>query len=148
MSYEHELDIAIAEGRAKDFAVVVCDVNGLKKINDTLGHKAGDEYIRQAFLMICDIFQHSPVYRIGGDEFVVVLTGRDYEIRKELVLALHDRSAEHIGSGGVVVSGGFSDYVPGEDLSVHSVFERADNSMYEEKQLLKSLGAVTRDDAE
>ena len=80
--------------------MVVCDVNGLKKINDTLGHKAGDEYIRKAFEMICDIFQHSPVYRTGGDEFVVILTGRDYIIRKELVLALHDRSVEHIGSGG------------------------------------------------
>ena len=145
---EQEFDKAIVEGSDKDFAVVVCDVNGLKKINDTLGHKAGDEYIRQAFVTICDIFQHSPVYRIGGDEFVVILTGRDFVIRKELVLALHDRSVEHIGSGGVVISGGLSDYIHGEDLNFHSVFERADNLMYEEKNLLKSLGAVTRDDAE
>ena len=144
---ERETDQFIAEGQAKEFAVVVCDVNGLKKINDTLGHKAGDEYIRQAFVMICDIFQHSPVYRIGGDEYVVVLSGRDYVIRKELVLALHDRSVEHIGKGEVVISGGLSDFIPGEDQNFHSVFERADNLMYEEKKLLKSLGAVTRDDA-
>ena len=145
---EKEFDTAITEGRAKEFAIVVCDVNGLKKINDTLGHKAGDEYICRAFSMICDIFQHSPVYRVGGDEFVVLLTGRDYVIRKELVLALHDRSVEHIGTEGVVISGGYSDYRPGEDLSCHSVFERADAQMYEEKQMLKGLGAVTRDDAE
>ena len=145
---ENEYDTSITEGRARDFAVVVCDVNGLKKINDTLGHKAGDEYIRQAFVMICDIFQHSPVFRIGGDEFVVILSGRDYIIRKELVLALHDRSVEHISKGGVVISGGLSDYRQGEDPSFHSVFERADTLMYEEKKLLKSLGAVTRDDAE
>ena len=145
---EQEMDAAINEGRARDFAVVVCDVNGLKKINDTLGHKAGDDYIKQAFVMICDIFQHSPVYRIGGDEFAVVLTGRDFVIRRELVLALHDRSVEHIGKGGVVISGGLSDYRQGEDPSFHSVFQRADALMYEEKKLLKSLGAVTRDDAE
>ena len=145
---EKEIDASIHEGRAREFSVVVCDVNGLKKINDTLGHKAGDEYIRQAFAMICDIFQHSPVFRIGGDEFVIVLTGRDYVIRKELVLALHDRSVEHIDGGGVVISGGFSDYRQGEDTSFHSVFERADALMYEEKQLLKGLGAVTREDAE
>ena len=144
---EQEFDESISEGRARDFAVVVCDVNGLKMINDTQGHKAGDEYICQAFSMICDIFQHSPVYRVGGDEFVIVLTGRDYVIRKELVLALHDRSIEHIGKGGVVISGGLSDYAPGEDLSFHSVFERADALMYDEKKLLKGLGAVTREDA-
>ncbi len=145
---EHEFDEAIVGGTATNFAVVVCDVNGLKVINDTLGHKAGDEYIREAFHMVCDIFQHSPVFRIGGDEFVAVLTGRDYIIRKELVLALHDRSIEHIGKGGVVVSGGLSEYVPGEDPSFHTVFERADNLMYEEKKLLKGLGSLTREDVE
>ena len=145
---EKEINSAIEGGTPEKFAVVVCDVNGLKKINDTLGHKAGDEYIKKAFQMICDIFQHSPVYRIGGDEFVVILTGRDYVIRKELVLALHDRSVAHIGSGGVVVSGGLSEFKPGEDRSYHAVFERADGLMYDEKQLLKGLGAVTRDDSE
>ena len=145
---EKEINTAIEEETQEKFAVVVCDVNGLKKINDTLGHKAGDEYIKKAFHMICDIFQHSPVYRIGGDEFVIILTGRDYVIRKELVLALHDRSVAHIGSGGVVVSGGLSEFRPGEDKSYHAVFERADGLMYDEKQLLKGLGAATRDDSE
>lgn len=145
---EEEINAAIEEETQEKFAVVVCDVNGLKKINDTLGHKAGDEYIKKAFQMICDIFQHSPVYRIGGDEFVIILIGRDYVIRKELVLALHDRSVAHIGSGGVVVSGGLSEFRPGEDKSYHAVFERADGLMYDEKQLLKGLGAATRDDSE
>ena len=148
LRHEKDINAAIEEGSSTNFAVAVCDVNGLKVINDTLGHKAGDEYIRKAFFMICDIFQHSPVYRIAGDEFVVIMSGRDYVIRKELLLALHDRSVEHIGTGGVVVSGGLGEYRPGEDTSFHSVFERADELMYEEKKLLKDLGAVTRDDAE
>ena len=145
---EKDYNDLISTGAAGDFAIVVCDVNGLKKINDTLGHKAGDEYIQKAAVMICDIFQHSPVYRVGGDEFVIILSGRDYIIRKELVLALHDRSVEHINTGGVVVSGGYSDYKPGEDSDFHKVFIRADELMYEEKQLLKGLGSITREDAE
>ena len=145
---QKQIDASIEEGSAEAFAVVVCDVNGLKVINDTLGHKAGDEYIRSASRMICDIFQHSPVYRTGGDEFVVVLHERDFLIRKELVLALHDRSVEHISSKEVVISGGLSDYQPGVDASFHNVFERADALMYEEKKLLKGMGAISREDAE
>ena len=145
---EKETNASIEDGTADSFAVVVCDVNGLKVINDTLGHKAGDEYIVSACRMICDIFQHSPVYRTGGDEFVVILSGRDYLIRKELLLALHDRSVEHISTKDVVISGGLSDYQPGTDASFHDVFERADSQMYEEKRLLKGMGAVSREDVE
>ena len=145
---QKQIDASIEEKTADKFAVVVCDVNGLKLINDTLGHKAGDEYIISASKMICDIFQHSPVYRTGGDEFVVILTGRDYIIRKELVLALHDRSVEHISKKEVVISGGMSDYEPETDTSFHDVFERADSLMYEEKKLLKGMGAISREDAE
>ena len=145
---EKEIDASIKDGSADVFAVVVCDVNGLKVINDTLGHKAGDDYILKASRMICDIFQHSPVFRTGGDEFVVILQDRDYFIRKELVLALHDRSVEHISTREVVVSGGLSDYRPDQDSSFHEVFERADELMYEEKKLLKGMGALSREDAE
>ena len=146
MVREKEIDANIRDEIAGNFAVVVCDVNGLKKINDTLGHKAGDEYIISACKMVCEIFQHSPVYRIGGDEFVAVLGGRDYHMRNELMRLLHDRSVQHIDSGGVVVSAGISDYEIGTDEDFHTVFARADELMYEEKKLLKSLGAVTRDD--
>ena len=145
---QKEVDAAIEEGIANEFSVVICDVNGLKVINDTLGHKAGDEYILNASRMVCKIFQHSPVYRVGGDEFVAFLTGHDYLARKELMQELHDRSVAHIGTKGVVISGGLSDYRIGEDASLHDVFERADALMYEEKLLLKNMGAITREDAE
>jgi len=145
---EKQYNSDIEEGAVREFAVVVCDVNGLKVINDTYGHKAGDEYIMKATKMVCDIFQHSPVFRTGGDEFVVILTGRDYLIRKELLLALHDRSVDHIGTQEVVISGGLSEYRPGEDANFHEVFERADALMYEEKKLLKGMGSITREDAE
>ncbi len=143
---EKEWNGKLARGELLEYSVVVCDVNGLKKINDTLGHQAGDEYIRNACKMICGIFSHSPVYRIGGDEFVVLLTGMDYENRHESMLELHRLSQEHIGTGEVIVSGGIADYIRNQDRGIQDTFERADASMYQEKRLLKSLGAVTRDD--
>ena len=143
---EQAMNEEILNGSLHEFAVVVCDVNGLKKINDTLGHKAGDEYICNACRIVCEIYKHSPVYRIGGDEFLAVLTGHDYEIRTELMQALHDSALIHIEDGGVVVSGGISEFMPGDDTDFHSVFVRADHRMYEEKKFLKSLGSVTRDD--
>ena len=143
---EKELDEALRRGEIRELAVVVCDVNGLKKINDTFGHKAGDEYIRKACAMICDLFAHSPVYRIGGDEFVAILRGRDFVNRRARMQELHELSVRHIATNDAIVSGGLADYLPEQDQHLHEVFERADVSMYEEKQLLKSLGAATRED--
>ncbi|MBP3877210.1 MAG: amino acid permease [Lachnospiraceae bacterium] len=140
---EKELNDEIGRGGEPCFAIAVCDVNGLKYVNDTYGHKAGDDYIRAAARLICELFQHSPVYRIGGDEFVVVMSGRDYENREELLRSLRGKSEEHIGSDRVVVAAGLAEYRK-NDASVHSVFERADTLMYSHKQMLKEKGARTR----
>lgn len=144
LNKERELDAAIQEGQADAFAIVVCDVNGLKYINDTYGHKVGDEFIRAASRLVCEIFKHSPVYRVGGDEFVAVLTGRDYENRESLLERLNAVSESHIGTDQVIVAGGSSDYRSGKDSRSHDVFERADSRMYENKQALKSKGSITR----
>ena len=144
MVREQELNGEIADGTAGEFGVVVCDVNGLKHINDTYGHKAGDKYIRDACALVCELVQHSPVYRVGGDEFVVILSGRDYDRRGDILEELRLRSEGNIGTDSVVVSAGVSEYRPGEDMEVHTVFHRADELMYENKQALKAMGARTR----
>ena len=136
---EAELNDLIGTDLTVEFAVVVCDVNGLKQVNDTLGHKAGDEYIRSASMMICQLFKHSPVYRTGGDEFVVILQGADYEDRARIMSDLDAQSVAHIRSGQVVVASGLADYVEGRDQQVASVFERADALMYQRKKELKAL---------
>ena len=141
---ERELDEQIGNHTAGDFGIVVCDLNGLKLINDEFGHKAGDERIRQASRVICELFSHSPVYRNGGDEFVVYLAGRDYEERVQLMQALHDRSVANIETGDVVVSGGLAVFDRNADARLRPVFDRADAAMYKEKQLLKGMGAKTR----
>lgn len=136
------LDRRIREDVENKFAVAVCDVNGLKKVNDTLGHQSGDEYIREASRLICELFQHSPVFRTGGDEFAVILTGRDYENRQHIMQRLHETSVENIGLGKVIVAGGLAEFTK-EDDSVQSVYERADQLMYQEKAALKEIEAIT-----
>ena len=142
---EAETDKAIDLGDVEDFSVLVCDVNGLKQINDTLGHQAGDAYIREAARLICETFKHSPVYRTGGDEFVVLINGQDYPQRHALLDGFNRLVESNIGTERVVISAGLADFVFTEDHSFLHVFERADRLMYDRKQQLKSLGAATRD---
>ena len=78
LNAEAELNEQIRTGDAPEFAIVVADLNGLKEINDQHGHQTGDNYLRAGCKAICDIFDHSPVYRVGGDEFAVIARGRDY----------------------------------------------------------------------
>lgn len=122
------------------FAFVVCDLNNLKQINDTFGHKAGDEYICAASKLIFDIFDHSPVFRIGGDEFVAVLTERDYTDREHLLEVLRSQVLENKKTGkGPVIASGLAVYDAEKDLKVSDVFDRADNLMYKNKKELKEM---------
>lgn len=121
-----------------DFGLVVCDSNNLKQINDTLGHAAGDEYIKASARLLCDIFVHSPVFRVGGDEFIVFLRGNDFTCRLELMEKLRGQVLENKRMGtGVILASGMSEYRPKSDNFVSDVFERADKEMYEDKQRLK-----------
>ena len=136
-----KLEIRLDEGSLKEFGVVVFDLNGLKKVNDTLGHDAGDEYIKSASSLICVRFKHSPVFRIGGDEFVVILEGDDYRERAALLEAFDLLVEENMKNGLVVVSSGCDIYDPDSDESYNDVFKRADRKMYERKSLLKQMAA-------
>ena len=116
---------------------MICDVNDLKKVNDLLGHTAGDDHIRSACKLICNIFKHSPVFRIGGDEFAIILRGEDYGSRFTLLNELHIASLDNKKHGQVIVACGMAEYIRGKDYYVSDVFNRADNSMYEDKKSLK-----------
>ena len=95
--------------------------------------------------MLCEHFKHSPVFRVGGDEFVVLLVGQDYAARAEIIGAFNAEVEANIGSDKVVASLGLAEYDAAVDQSFHEVFKRADDLMYERKKQLKSMGAVTRD---
>jgi diguanylate cyclase (GGDEF)-like protein len=134
---EKELQKQIEAG-CDPFGIVVCDINGLKAINDTEGHKAGDAYIKASGMLICRVFQHSPVFRIGGDEFAVILKGEDYENRERLLSELKQQTEDNLHNGkGPVAASGIAEYRPHEDSTVGDVFNRADSRMYEDKLRLK-----------
>ena len=120
------------------FGLVVCDTNDLKKINDSKGHVAGDEYIKESAKLLCNVFVHSPVFRIGGDEFVVFLRGDDYSNRQALMKTLQDQVWENQKTKtGPVLASGMAEFTPGKDSLISQIFERADKTMYKNKRDLK-----------
>ena len=133
---EARMDCLIAEHRQPPFAIVMLDVNDLKKVNDTAGHKAGDQCLCEACKIICDTFKHSPVFRIGGDEFVVISQGSDYESIEELFEKMCKYNMNASQAGGITIACGMARF--GDDLCVASVFDRADQNMYENKKTLKT----------
>lgn len=121
-----------------EFGIGIFDCDHLKQINDKFGHDKGDVYIKTACAIICDVFDHSPVFRIGGDEFAVLLRNDDYENREALTAEFDERVAVRCASAEcdwerVSVSHGIAVYDPATDESVSDVARRADKCMYEAK---------------
>ena len=135
-------DEKIASGRLKELAVIVFDLNGLKIINDSKGHDEGDRYIKEGSRLICRWFKHSPVFRIGGDEFVALLVENDFAKRVTLLNGFNRLIENNISKENVVISTGMDDYIPKQDKNVEEVFVRADKKMYERKSYLKSIGSI------
>lgn len=129
------------------FAVIILDCDNLKIVNDQYGHDKGDVYIKTASELICRVFKHSPVFRIGGDEFAVVLQNVDYQNRKELTERF-EKTADEIRASAenkweqVSVVLGMAEYDPQSDTSVDDVIHRADKSMYEYKRARKERNTV------
>ena len=126
-----------------EFAVVMVDVNNLKYVNDTYGHSFGDRYLKGTCKVICDTYKHSSIYRIGGDEFVVLLMGDDFEERNERLMQLResfretDKNTKAQPWERYSAASGMAEYAS-DDNSVELVFKRADKAMYEDKLRYKS----------
>ena len=125
------------------FAVAMFDVNNLKKVNDELGHDAGDEYLLNATHYICSFFKHSPVYRIGGDEFVAILEDEDFENRGELIIAFRSKldmiwETENRPVKRVSIASGVRSYDPNVHGSFEDVCKESDIEMYENKKAVKA----------
>ncbi len=117
--------------------LIICDLDGLKYINDTLGHDAGDQLLANLADLIRDPFSDNEVVaRIGGDEFAVILPKAD-EASLAAARARITATIEAYNSKNptipLCVSVGTA--VTGPTLNIHGLFKEADNSMYREKLL-------------
>ena len=143
--YLRELQAQIDEdGKNLEFAIGVFDCDDLKLINDRYGHDKGDEYLKTASHLICRVFQHSPVFRIGGDEFAAIMQGEDYQNRDELASLFERKCAERNAAESeqwrqVHVAMGIAVYDPYVDRSANDVTRNADKLMYENKRERKAV---------
>ncbi|MBO4320420.1 MAG: GGDEF domain-containing protein [Treponema sp.] len=140
-----ELDRMIQDDPASvRFAVCECDLNNLKLVNDSFGHDSGDSYIINCCKLICDIFKHSPVFRIGGDEFVAILQSDDYDniefIKRRVSSTCFDEMTKDAPlPEKKSFAAGFAVFDPKHDSSFATVMKRADTEMYKNKNMLKNL---------
>ncbi len=145
-SYEEAIDSLNSELSETDkFGIAVIDMNDLKQINDTYGHECGDEAIIRMCTIICDVFKRSPVYRYGGDEFAVILKDKDLNNISSRIERFH-KEMEDLRNNKkqdpwlrISAAIGHAVYDPAVDKDANRVFERADRSMYEDKERLKSI---------
>jgi len=131
----------IDELRERNYGVVMIDLNYLKKINDSYGHDKGDLAIKKLCRIICEVFAHSPVFRTGGDEFVVIVKGHDYEHVQELADKFYktvENSQTEKPEESISAALGYALFEVGRDHSYQDVFKRADKAMYEAKVAMKA----------
>ena len=125
-----------------EFAIAMFDCDDLKDINDTYGHDKGDVYLKNACHLISRVFR-GQVYRVGGDEFVIILQGEDYRHRESLRKFFIEKSAEICAFTKepweqIRVAVGVAVYNPEIDKTVDDVLKRADHLMYDNKHERKS----------
>lgn len=127
--------------RPADTAVVMFDLNNLKKCNDLHGHSAGDAYLKKAAELIERHFSGmGKVYRIGGDEFCAVLPGAQRgNIEQQLRRLREDQeNANGICEGlSVEIASGYAIFNEKEDADFEAARNRADALMYEDKRAIK-----------
>ena len=136
-----EFDKRIREEKPS-FGIIMFDLNYLKETNDTYGHDVGNKLIVGAARIISDTFKRSPVFRIGGDEFLVILQNRDLEERDALFEKFESDYANTFVEAGdeklpISIAKGFSTFDPATDTQFSDVFNRADDQMYQNKKNMK-----------
>ena len=136
-----DIDQKLAAGPCP-FGIVMIDMNNLKEVNDKYGHSQGDFALKKLSKTICDVFAHSPVFRIGGDEFAVILMNSDYGNIEKLIeqfLSIMNELAEDTSLEPweiVDAAIGYAIYDENIDTNVQSVMERADKEMYKCKRTM------------
>lgn len=119
-------DVALIK-KDDNVSIVFCDLNGLKQINDEKGHKAGDRFLISFSDIITKHFPHDSVYRISGDEFVVVARNMDKEEFEQNINHLRQEIDENAGIAALGTITGTGDTIP-------ELVKKAEMSMYADKK--------------
>lgn len=123
-------------------AVVMCDLNNLKKCNDTCGHEKGDEYIKQSAEMIKKTFENiGKCYRIGGDEFCVLVEGQTVRTCEEKIAEMQQEiksyNTLHPKEFQMGIACGCVRFDTLLDHDLEDTLRRADKLMYYQKFQMK-----------
>lgn len=134
-SFEEELERLNRQGQFP-VGIIVCDIDGLKLINDTLGHQAGDHLLLNAAKLIQGCFASQDlVARVGGDEFAVIVFDRDEKLMERLCHELRSRVRQFRETNTripISISIGLG-VRSGPEQDMREVFKAADDNMYREK---------------
>ena len=129
------------------YAILVVDLNGLKRVNDTLGHEAGDQMILQLSNILRNTLPRSSVIcRWGGDEFAVMLTGMnriqvDQQVNSLFTATqLHNANTPELPISFAIGTALSSEH---PDISRSDLFRLADDEMYRNKQIWYTQQLVT-----
>ncbi len=122
-----------------ELGIALVDLDGLRKINETCGHDKGDEAIKSLCFIVCHVFEHSPVFRINGDQFVVILKNIDLQ-NIDFLLEAFDERLERLKRDDslnpwekISAAIGVAFYDPEEDKTVENTLKRAEKVMFANK---------------
>lgn len=139
-AFLREVDRALQKARRDGgtISVIYLDLNGLKRINDTLGHAAGDAAISKvAGLLLKTVRAYDVVGRLGGDEFAVLLSGADeaaaHQRAETIVRTLEDHPLDWDGQA-MPLSAAVGIAASDEGDTATRMVERADTAMYDNKR--------------
>lgn len=132
---KYELDIK-NQINNEDLWYIIVDLNNLKTTNDTLGHDKGDELIKDLVKLLRENFTQEPIYRFGGDEFVILSKDKDITNKIDELKAKSAKFNE-INKKELEFALGFAQYIHSES-DWDTVVQNADKEMYINKKEIKS----------
>lgn len=140
-NYIAELESRIENGEVKSYGIAILDTNNLKEINDTYGHENGNAYLVNSCKLICQIFAHSPVFRIGGDEFLVILLDEDldnhHDLLKQLKESMDLTKKASFPWKQISIACGIGIATYAKATTIADTFNKADSDMYKNKRAIK-----------